>query len=242
MSNRAKYVIGGFGVFALAIGAIWWFIFRDDAPPAVSLDDAVASVTTTGPATGASETTDGSSPPSEGLDGTWAIDTSQNSFVGYRVQEELANIGAKTAVGRTPAVSGSIEFSGTSAISASIEADLTQLESDDSRRDRQMQGQALETNSFPSAGFTITQPIELGQVPIQDVAFFVDAVGELTLHGVTRSVTIPLQGQLIGDSMVLVGGIEIVFSDYAIERPSAAIVLSVADVGEMEFQLFLIRA
>ncbi len=238
MSNRVKYLLAGFGVVAVAVGAVWWFVFRDDAPPPVSLDDAVASVTTLPGGT----TTTGPDTATNSFDGTWTIDTSEDSFVGYRVQEELASIGAKTAVGRTPALTGTVEFAGTSAISVSIEADLTQLESDDSRRDRQMQGQALETNLFPSAVFTITQPIELGQIPNQDVAFSVEAIGEFTLHGVTRSVTIPMQGQLIGDSVVLVGGIEIVFSDYEIERPSAAIVLSVADVGEMEFQLFLIRA
>ena len=55
-----------------------------------------------------------------GFDGTWKVDTSigsfsdfTNSFVGYRVQEQLSGIGANTAVGRTPNVSGTITIAAT---------------------------------------------------------------------------------------------------------------------------------
>ncbi|MCH8308919.1 MAG: YceI family protein [Chloroflexi bacterium] len=64
----------------------------------------------------------------------------------------------------------------------------------------------------------------------------------LTIHGVTREVTVPIEGQLVGRSMVLVGSIDIVFADYAIDTPSAAVVLSVEHNGEMEFQLFLTKS
>ncbi len=66
-----------------------------------------------------------------------------------------------------------------------------------------------------------------------------EATGDLTIHGVTRSVTVPIEGQLVGDTVVVVGRLEILFADYDIEKPSAGIVLSVDDLGEMEFQLFL---
>ncbi len=176
------------------------------------------------------------------LDGTWIVDTSQDSFVGYRVQEELANIGAKTAVGRTAVLTGAIEFSGTVMTVATVEADLTQLKSDDSRRDGQLERQAIETGTFPTATFTTTSPVDLGQLPAEGFTFTVEAVGDLTLHGVTRSVTVSIDGQLVGDSIVIVGGIDIVFADYDVEPPSSFAVLSVADVGEMEFQLFLTRS
>ena len=42
-----------------------------------------------------------------------------------------------------------------------IQADLTGLESDDRRRDNAIRNQALETNTFPTAGFVLTHPVEL---------------------------------------------------------------------------------
>ena len=134
MTNRTKYLAaGGAAGLTIVLFAVWFLIFRNTAPPAASLEDAIGSVTST---TAARST-------GESLDGTWTIDTTvgdgvldDGSYVGYRVQEELATIGAKTAVGRTPALSGSFAFTGTTLSSAVIEADLSQLMSDDSRRDR----------------------------------------------------------------------------------------------------------
>src|SRR3990172_7635776 len=56
----------------------------------------------------------------DGITGTWVVDPSVGSisdfsstFVGYRVREELASIGATEAVGRTPDVTGSLTIVGT---------------------------------------------------------------------------------------------------------------------------------
>jgi polyisoprenoid-binding protein YceI len=238
VSNRIKYFAGA-GAVLLAAFAVWFFAFRDTAPPEATLEDAVGSVTST---TGAGA---GDAP----LDGTWTIDTTagggvveNGSFVGYRVQEELANIGAKTAVGRTTSLSGSFTFQGTALLEAGVAADLTRLQSDSGGRDRQMRSQALETDSFPEARFTLTEPVDLGTVPASGESFAVDAVGDLTIHGVTRSVTVPIEGQLVGDTVVVVGRITVAFADYDIDQPRAVVVLSVADEGEMEFQLFLTRS
>ena len=44
--------------------------------------------------------------------------------------------------------------------------------------------------------FALTQPIELGRVPAEGETIAAMAMGDLTLHGVTRGVSIPLEGQL----------------------------------------------
>ena len=69
----------------------------------------------------------------------------------------------------------------------------------------------------------------------------VTATGDLTLHGVTREVQIPMEGQLVGDRVAVVGSIEIVFADYDMDTPSAFIVLAIDDHGIMEFQLVFER-
>lgn len=247
MSNRAKLLTaGGAAGVVLVVFAIWFFVFRDDAPAAVNLDDAVGSVTSTTRAN--TPTTTGTADP-ESLDGTWMIDTTvgggvveQSSFVGYRVQEELASIGAKTAVGRTTALSGEFTFEDRTLTAGEVVVDMTQLTSDSRGRDGQMRTQALETNAFPEASFVLTEPVELAAAPEPESSFMANATGDLTIHGVTQSVTVPIQGQRIGDTIVVVGSIEILFADYQIERPRAAVVLSVEEQGEMEFQLFLTRA
>ena len=254
MKNRSKYITAGATAgLVIVVFAVWFLIFRDTAPAAVSLEGAVGSVTTTtstiGSGAAATPTTASSTEGSDSLDGIWGIDTAagsgiveNSSFVGYRVQEELANIGAKTAVGRTTAVTGSFEFRGTTLASATIVADLTRLESDSRGRDGQMRTQALETNSFPDASFMLTAPLDLGSAPADGQSFSAEAAGDLTIHGVTQSVTVSIDGQLTGGTIVVVGRVEIVFEDYDIDKPQSFAVLSVEDDGEMEFQLFLTKS
>ncbi|MEP7112664.1 MAG: YceI family protein [Ilumatobacteraceae bacterium] len=69
----------------------------------------------------------------------------------------------------------------------------------------------------------------------------VTASGDLTVHGVTKSVEIPLEAQLTGNTIVVVGSLDVVFSDFGISAPTAPVVLSVDDHGQMELQLFFSR-
>jgi hypothetical protein len=57
------------------------------------------------------------------------------------------------------------------------------------------------------------------------------------LHGVTKDVTVPLQGRWDGKQIQVVAKLPIVFSDYGITAPTAPAVASVDDHGEMEMQL-----
>lgn len=258
MSTRTK-VLGaaGIAVIAIIVGAAaftWYEFFRDDAPPEVSLAGALDSLASASAAATASETqpsaasttgtpaASGETGQREGLDGTWTVDQSLGSFVGYRVGEELVGIGAATAVGRTPAVTGTITIEANTVTSARVEADMTQLKSDDSRRDGQLRRQAIETDTYPTSTFELTQPIALPGGLADGVAFAVTLVGNLTLHGVTREVSIPAEAQLAGESLVVVGSLEIAFADYEIEKPRGAAVVSIEDTGIMELQLFLSRS
>ena len=67
------------------------------------------------------------------------------------------------------------------------------------------------------------------------------ASGALTLHGETHPIQIKLTGRLAGDVLVLVGSLEITFSDFGIEKPESFKVLSVEDHGILEVQLILTR-
>ena len=67
------------------------------------------------------------------------------------------------------------------------------------------------------------------------------AIGEFTLHGVTKPVEVPIQARLVGDTIVLVGSFDITFSDYGVSVPKAPIVLSVSDSGTVEMQILLTK-
>ena len=251
LRNRWFAIALGAVVVALLAGGAMGFSYlflRDPAPAAVGLSDASPSPTATNaassPAASSPAATSSASTTAVGLDGTWSVDPSvgsfsdfSGSFVGYRVEEELATVGAATAVGRTPDVTGTLTLAGVQITAVDMSADLSTLQSDKSQRDGQLRRQALETDQFPTATFTLTQPIDLGAVPADGAGINATAIGDLTIHGVTKSVEIPVEAQLSGDVVTVTGSIDILFADYSINRPTSFAVLSIADHGSMEFQL-----
>ena len=251
---------------------VYWFVFRDDAPAAVdsteaaeARQEALAEAQAEEPEAEepaseepGSELVVEEEPAAEAdgdISGVWNVDTSigtfdelcltevcDATFVGFRIDEELASIGAKTVVGRTPGVSGTMTIDGTTITGTDILVDMTGLITDDGARNNAIRNQAIETASFPEASFVLTQPIELGSVPGPGEQVQVEATGDLTIHGVTRTETIPLTAELAGDIIVVFGQLgPILLADYDISEPRAAVVLSVEDNAIMELQLFLRR-
>lgn len=257
--RRSPLLVGLAGLVilaALAGAAGLAYLFLRGAPPAA------VGLATGSPAASAPEHTGGTVPIATGPlatgsaatlgpggpDGTWAVDTTigsfsdfSSSFVGYRVNETFADNRANTAVGRTPAVSGSLVLAGTKITNVEIAADLTRLQSDDNRRDGRLRDQAIETSTFPQATFRLSAPIDLGAAPVDGATITATATGELTLHGVTRTVTVPIEARLSGDVVTVTGSITIPFSDYSIQRPTSFLVLSIEDHGVMELQLHFRR-
>ena len=184
-----------------------------------------------------------------GIAGTWTVDTSigtfsfedsTGTFVGFRVQEELSGIGSTTAVGRTPEVSGTLTIDGTTVTAVSVEANMDAITTNDSRRDDNAR-RALDTDEFPTATFELTQPIELGDAAASGEPVAVTAIGDLTIHGTTLPVEIPLEAQLVDGVVVVVGSVDVVFADYGVSVPDAPIVVSAEDHGVIELQLFFTR-
>ena len=251
--NRRWMALAGLAVVGIA--AVWFFFLRSDNPAPVSLEEAVEAATeSTGdgsPTSTVPEAVDESLPessdtgsgdlPDAGLDGTWSVLSGADSFAGYRVGEELVGIGVTEAVGRTSEVTGTLELEGSILTAVSVEVDMTSLRSDDDRRDGAMSRQALQTGAFPTAGFVLTEPLDLGSIPTEGVAVSVTAVGDLTLHGVTKSIAMPLEAQLVGERIVVIGSADVVYGDFDIQLPSAPILVGVDDHGLIELQLTFVR-
>ncbi|MGD0863155.1 MAG: YceI family protein [Candidatus Limnocylindrales bacterium] len=183
------------------------------------------------------------------LDGTWNVSDTLGSmtdfsasWVGYRVQEQLASIGANTAVGRTPRVTGSMTLNGAVVSNVQITADLTALVSDNPNRDNQLRSQAIDTDQFPTATFRTVQSVDLGTLPAEGKTVTVTVEGALTLHGVTKTVDIALQAVRQGGIIAVTGSLPVTFADYGFSGPTSFAVLSVQDHGIMELHLLFTHA
>jgi polyisoprenoid-binding protein YceI len=175
--------------------------------------------------------------PSRDVDGEWRI--TDASELGYRVEEIL--FGVNTAgVGRTNDITGSLTIDGTQVTAAEFEVDMATVESDDSRRDGQFRGRIMTVAEFPTADFVLTEPIELGEIPAPGEQITATATGDLTLRGVTNSVTFDVTAQLQNDRIGVLGNIPVVFADYDIVNPSIA-GITTEDNGLLEFVLVFER-
>jgi polyisoprenoid-binding protein YceI len=236
LRRKRTYFIG-IPVLILLVAVVAPYVYihfiEGPAPEKLSLSDPKSSSTTTGPGSDSSNASSGS------VDGAWTV-TKDGTIVGYRVGEVLFGQNA-TAVGRTDAITGDLTISGTTATAGSFTADLTKVSSDQDNRDRQFQGRIMDTATYPTATFKLTQPIDLAQTPQNLVKITEKATGDLTLRGKTRSVTFDVVARRNGDKIEVNGSIPITFADWGIPNPSFG-PASTEDHGVLEFILVFDRA
>lgn len=188
------------------------------------------ALTSPSPATGSGTA---SAAQSGTTDGTWTL--AGDSIVGYRVKEILFGQ-SNEAVGRTSSVTGSMSVDGSSITAAAFTVDMTSVTSDESRRDGQFNGRIMQTATYPTAIFTLTKPIELASVPSDGATLTAEATGDLTLHGVTKTVTFEITGRYVGGTVQVVGSIPVIFADWGIPNPTFGPVQT-EDHGLLEFAL-----
>lgn len=233
MTRRRKLllaVLGGVGTVVVLLGAaLWWVVLRDDTPEEATL---VARQTV--------------APARTGLDGTWTVVPGAEVFAGYRITEHLNGLD-NTAVARTGEVEATVEVEDGRITAVDAAVDMASLTSQDTElpgvggRDDAMREAGLETGAFPTATFSLTEPLALGGLaePGREVAL--DAVGVLELHGVARPVTVPVRARWSGEVIDLSASVEVALADFAIDPPAPQVV-SVADRGTVELQLTVERA
>jgi polyisoprenoid-binding protein YceI len=244
-------------VLLLAVGggaAVWALFLRGDevaplslpsaAPDAAASDDAsTGSADPSGAATSLPPTS-GTAIDATSIPGTWAVGA--DSVVGYRVRERLASLSADSdAVGRTSSITGTVTISGSgtslSVSKADFSVDMTTLASDKQMRDNRLRGQGIETDTFTTSTFSLTQPVALPAGATSGAAVDVTLHGDLTLHGVTKTVDIPAKTQLNGNLIQVVGSLTFPFSDYGIVAPSIGNFVTVQDNGTLEFLVNLTK-
>jgi polyisoprenoid-binding protein YceI len=231
--GAAILVIGGLGV-----GVVYFVVFPSSAPKPLALSTATPTATSTQSASASASASGATSPGA----GTWTI--ASGSVAGYRVREELAFIGAPSdAVGRTSSITGSFTLTqsatGGAVAAASFAVDVGSLTSDRSMRDQRIHSIGLESDRYPTATFELVSPISLPSTAGNGQTFHVSATGQLMIHGVTQTVTIPIDARLNGSQIELAGSITFPFSRFGMTPPSIGGFVTVQDNATMEFQLVL---
>jgi polyisoprenoid-binding protein YceI len=180
--------------------------------------------------------------PTGDLAGTWTV--ADGSVAGYRVREKLAQLPAPSdAVGRTGAITGQVTMADRggaySAENANFTVDVSQLKSDQDKRDNKIRSIGLETDKFPQATFAAPGPLSIPDDAVKGSAATVDAEGSLMLHGQTKKVKIPLQIQRSGAQIKIVGTYQFAWSDFGMSAPTLAPFVSVTGNPTLEFSLLM---
>jgi polyisoprenoid-binding protein YceI len=254
-SRTAGLAVLAILLLAVGGGALAWVLFLkgDNVAP--------LALPSTSPAASAAAGSSGTAPdPSAGttlgpasaaaidaaaIPGTWTI--AADSVVGYRVRERLASLSADSdAVGRTNGITGTATVASSggslSVTAADFSVDMTSLASDRQMRDNRLRTDGIETDSFPTSTFKLTEPVAVPSAATTGAQVDVTLHGDLTLHGVTKTVDISAKAQLSGDLIQIAGSLSFPFSDFQINAPNIGGFVSVQDTGTLEFLINFAKA
>ncbi len=96
----------------------------------------------------------------------------------------------------------------------------------------------MEVDAFPTATFVVDQAVDLPELTGTPVT--VPVAGSLTVHGVTRPVTVDLAVVATATGVETSGSIPVSFGDFDVTPPDLGFV-RVEDAGAVEFYLVLAR-
>jgi polyisoprenoid-binding protein YceI len=177
--------------------------------------------------------------PAQGssVDGSWNVGA--GSVAGFRMRQHLLGKHSDI-VGRTNTVTGTTAISRHQLTAAIFRVDLTSIKVDD--KPSPQFANSLDTQQHPDATFTLTQPITLPANLDTGATVTATATGRLSLHGVSRPVTLTISGRRTGPALEAVGSIPVTFSDWGIATPAGyGPIGSLDDHGLAEFLLVLHR-
>jgi polyisoprenoid-binding protein YceI len=182
-----------------------------------------------------------------GLAGRWTVVS--GSVAGYRVKELFVGQTSKhEAVARTSTVSGGLTVSGDSSgyqvTDLSFTARLADLHSVDQVAGRDVTqrdsfvARQMDTQQFPNAAFAATSASVPGPLTSQQVD--VTVVGKLTIHGVTKDITVKAKAQEVGSKIEIAGSISIDMTDYQVTPPQVPFT-TVDSAVTIEFDIFMTK-
>ncbi|GAB40184.1 YceI family protein [Gordonia sputi] len=176
---------------------------------------------------------------SESVDGAWTVvpgpsADATRTQAGYRVDETLRGQPV-TVNGRTTSVTGTATVASSKLENAEITVDVASITSPESMRDNRFRGESImDTEKYPTATWKLTQPVDISSVPESGQPQAVQATGDITIKGVTKSATTTLNIQRSGASVIVQGSIPVTWTDFGVTPPSLGFV-EVEKTGSIEF-------
>jgi polyisoprenoid-binding protein YceI len=155
----------------------------------------------------------------------------EESTASYTAQEELASVGAAEAVGTTNAIIGSIllDENNVPLACSNFAVDMRTMESDESKRDNYLRENVLESETYPYATFVVAYVTGAEEGLQEGETATVQLVGDLTIHGVTKTVTWDAEVMLEGESITGTATTTFLIADYGMEKPIVGQVVSIED-------------
>ena len=183
---------------------------------------------------------DGAEPATTDMNGSWSVVPGaipNYSSAGFTFDEILPGE-EKTTSGSTVSVTGDIEIANNTLDSGLITVDMTNISTDQEKRDINVRMKLFHTDEFPTATFAVTDSVDLSGIPDDGTVGQVVVPGELTVHGQTNEVAPTFDVLRDGEQVILSSDIEINRLDYNVETPEF-VAAKVAEMGEINVRLTL---
>lgn len=243
MLTLPRILIGAVALALVVVGiaaAGWWFFIREDAELATNAPEIPADLQGT---SAAGTPGSGSSPGTQ----TFRV-IADRSEAAYFADEKLASLPVpSTAKGSTNEIAGEFHLTEDGLAldttkTSSFTVTLTNLKSDKEMRDRRVHGQALETERFPTATFTMTDVSGYNpDIPAGEEQTL-QLTGMMDLHGVQKELTWEVKARREGDVITALATVNFLYSDFNIPVLNIANFVSVEEDVTLQVQLVAQRA
>lgn len=183
---------------------------------------------------------EGASAASTNMNGTWDVVAGtlpNHSSVGFTFSEILP-AEEKITSGSTSDVTGAIDIADNTLNSGLITVDMTNITTDQKKRDISVRMKLLHTDQFPTAAFEVTEPVDLSSIPDDGTVGQVVIPGTLTVHGETNDVTPTFDVLRTGEQVLIASDIEINRLDYNVEAPEF-VAAKIHELGEINVRIAL---
>jgi polyisoprenoid-binding protein YceI len=171
---------------------------------------------------------------------TWIVDAASRATI--RVREQLVRLPAPNdAIITISGAQGSFTLNpdGTFATGSKISVDMTTVTTDDRQRTDSIRRDPLEVTRFRTSELVPKKTTGLALPLAGSGDFTFQLTGDLTLHGVTKSVTFDVKATRSDGKLTATATANPswTFGDFGMEPPSSFSVISIVDEIRMEFAL-----
>lgn len=183
---------------------------------------------------------DGAAPAATDMNGTWSVvagEMPNHSSAGFTFAEILPGE-EKITSGSTSDLSGEILIEDNTLVSGLVTVDMSNITTDQAKRDVNVRMKLFHTDQFPEATFKVTGSVDLAGLPADGSVAEVVIPGELTIHGVTKEVEPTFEVLRTGEQVIVASDIRINRLDYRVETPEF-VAAKIDENGEINVRIAL---